>query len=228
MVHYREFAPQREIAEAAATWPLVHRAAAESGSSVAAGPAPQGDTAARERIARDSRILPAMAPLEQHVPAAEAAPYDPDEIPSTEAEAGLRLEDRPVARAAVPNPTEAVEAPPPAAMTEGRRQDVGPTIAGFDEPPRPLRSEPPHRAAAREAEPSDAPYYPGRQRSSLFGGEYGGGERDQRRGGRVSDRQDRSLDAVFSRLAGGRDRLPDPRGRARTNPGLAPVFNRLR
>ena len=44
----------------------------------------------------------------------------------------------------------------------------------------------------------------------------------------VAAPEDRSLDAVFSRLSGGRDRLPDPRSRARTNPGLGPVFRRLR
>jgi hypothetical protein len=44
----------------------------------------------------------------------------------------------------------------------------------------------------------------------------------------VADRQDRSLDAVFSRISGARDRLPDPRTRARTSPGLGGVFGRLR
>ena len=43
-VHYREFAPQRELAEAVATWPVVHRAAVQAGVAAADEPAPEGDT----------------------------------------------------------------------------------------------------------------------------------------------------------------------------------------
>ncbi|MGA8401008.1 MAG: hypothetical protein WB697_14040 [Stellaceae bacterium] len=39
---------------------------------------------------------------------------------------------------------------------------------------------------------------------------------------------ERSLDAVFGRLSGGRGRLPDPRDRLRHNPGLGPPTNRQR
>src|SRR2546423_1892994 len=40
MVHYREFAPEREIADAVATWPAAHRAAVQTG--VAAESEPPG------------------------------------------------------------------------------------------------------------------------------------------------------------------------------------------
>src|SRR5260370_1311207 len=69
MVHYREFAPQREVAEAVATWPIAHRAALQTGIAAGDEPAPQGRTAARERIARDSRSLPTAAQaIEQNPP----------------------------------------------------------------------------------------------------------------------------------------------------------------
>src|SRR6266852_1121456 len=75
MVHYREFAPQREVAEAVATWPIAHRAAVQTGIAAGDEPAPQGSTAARERIARDSRSLPtAVQAVQQNPPpGAEAA-----------------------------------------------------------------------------------------------------------------------------------------------------------
>lgn len=41
-------------------------------------------------------------------------------------------------------------------------------------------------------------------------------------------RGDRSLDAVFGRLAGGRSRLPDPRERSRYGSGLGPPSDRSR
>src|SRR5437879_4188456 len=77
MVHYREFASQREIAEAVSTWPVAHRAAVQTGVAAEGEPAPQGDMAAKERIARDRRTLPTMPPPVQRVPPVEAAPYPP-------------------------------------------------------------------------------------------------------------------------------------------------------
>src|SRR5207302_9787397 len=73
MVHYREFAPQREIADAVATWPAAHRAAVQTGVAAESEPAPRGDTAAKQRIARDSRPLPAAAVVPQTPPPAEPA-----------------------------------------------------------------------------------------------------------------------------------------------------------
>src|SRR6266852_1305454 len=80
MVHYREFAPQREVAEAVATWPIAHRAAVQTGIATEDQPAPQGSTAARERIARDSRTLPtAVQAVEQNPPPGAAAAPAPGE-----------------------------------------------------------------------------------------------------------------------------------------------------
>ena len=102
---------------------------------------------------------------------------------------------------------------------------VEPTISGFEPPPPSAAArEQPH--GEEQAEP--ARHYPGRDRGALFTGEYRGGEGETPSGGRAIDRQDRSLEAVFSRLSGRGERLPDPRARARTNPGLGPVFRRLR
>ena len=76
------------------------------------------------------------------------------------------------------------------------------------------------------SQPSRDAAYTGGERGGLFAGEYR--ERDVRPSRPDADRQDRSLDAVFSRLAGARDRLPDPRGAGAHDPGLGPVFGRLR
>jgi hypothetical protein len=230
MVHYREFAPQHEVAEAVATWPVAHRAAVEAGMAAASENAPHGDAAAKARNARERISLP---PAVQAVPATPL----PEELPSASAvetppggpTAG-RASDRPAA------PIELAEsAAPPAPPTDQRdageppRETAEPSIAGFDPPSPSVR-----QASTVRAEPDDlgrgepARQYPARDRDALFGGEYRGRERDARPSSRVADRQDRSLDAVFSRLSGGRDRLPDPRSRARTSPGLGSVFGRLR
>ena len=199
MVHYREFGPQRELADAVRTWPLAHRAASQSGAAVAESePAPQGDVAAKERIARDSRSLPAFASLAQHAGSGESSPS----------------EMTPGRRSDVP-----VSEPP--AMLE----DAEPTMSGFDEPAPAVAQSVERQADER---PEAGRHYPAGERSALFAGEYRGRERDPRSGDRVADRQDRSLDAVFTRLSGAQSRLPDPRGRARTSPGLGPVFGRLR
>jgi hypothetical protein len=205
MVHYREFAPQREVAEAVATWPIAHRAAVQTGIAAGDEPAPQGSTAARERIARDSRSLPtAVQAIEQNPPPGAEAAAAPGEQAARVEHAAIAAEAEP--RAAAQPAPDAAE----------------PIIAGFEEPP----------AAWTEPQdgeqPEPARHYPAPDRGALFAGEYRGAEREARPGRRVADRQDRSLDAVFSRLSGPRDRLPDPRARARTSPGLGPVFGRLR
>jgi hypothetical protein len=55
MVHYREFAPQIEVAEAVATWPVVHKAAVQTGATPNTEPGPQGDAGVRERLAVSSQ-----------------------------------------------------------------------------------------------------------------------------------------------------------------------------
>jgi hypothetical protein len=81
----------------------------------------------------------------------------------------------------------------------------------------------PEAAAPTRPDPSAAG-----DRAGLFSGEYRRRDPHSRPNAPVTERHDRSLDAVFSRLSGGRDRLPDPRTRARTSPGLNSVFTRLR
>src|SRR5260370_1041484 len=85
MVHYREFAPQREVAEAVATWPIAHRAAVQTGIATADEPAPQGSTAARERIARDSRSLPTAVQAVEQNPPPGAAPAPGETSPGEQA-----------------------------------------------------------------------------------------------------------------------------------------------
>jgi hypothetical protein len=58
---YREFAGAREVSDAVASWPVLHKAAATSGQAVEAA-APQGDDAARERKARQNVTIPPSMP----------------------------------------------------------------------------------------------------------------------------------------------------------------------
>jgi len=202
MVHYREFGSRVEIAEAVAAWPLMHQAAVAAGVAAPDEPGPQGSAAAHERIARERMTMP--APTAQPI-----------------AETSLRAApaaDRPVAELAERLRGERAEPtaePAPAPSPEARWRAAPPVMTGFEEP---AATPPPPTAAAVQAG----------ERGALFGGEYRARERPVRPGAAVADRQDRSLEAVFSRLSGGRDRLPDPRDRARTTPGLGSVFGRMR
>ena len=218
MVHYREFAPQIEVAEAVATWPVVHKAAVQTGVAPDTEPGPHGDAAVRERQARDRRFMP---------PTAARAIHDTP-MPGTEAPHPTpgRLADVPAGEVPATAGQRAVAADE-AARSGGQpsRETAEPEMAGFEEPAPAARPDTSRAAAARPVASGD--------RRGLFGGEYREGERDTRPSGRgaerTPERQDRSLEAVFSRLSGGgHDRLPDPRERARTTPGLGPVFGRLR
>ncbi len=229
MVHYREFAPQVEVAAAVATWPSVHKAAVRTGIAAEDEAAPQGDIAAKERLARERMTLPA-AVARAVQPEAAAPPAPPadnqpgDQLLSALGQRVQAARIEPVAAA-----TEAAPQTTPRQSTERRHDAAEPTMAGFEEPPAPVREPPPARGQSYGGEPSDpARHYAAREGAALFGGEYRGRERAARPRNRAADRQDRSLDAVFSRLSGARDRLPDPRERARTTPGLGTVFGRLR
>src|SRR6187401_244689 len=87
MVHYREFAPQMEVAEAVATWPAAHRTAVQTGLAPDIDPGPHGDAAVRERQARDRRCRPPSAPRAIH-----DSPMPGTEPPPTQG----RLADVPV------------------------------------------------------------------------------------------------------------------------------------
>jgi hypothetical protein len=224
MVHYREFAPQIEVAEAVATWPLVHKAAVQTGVSDDEA-APHGDSVVKERMARDRMMMPtgaAQAIRETPLPGTESQP-----IPGgIEDDASAERFPPPLQHVAQPEPSErAVEfgAEPPPPRPEPRRPASSAAAASAARRPEPVVP----RTVEPVAAPRDAGFYPAADRAALFGGEYRGREREAPRQ-RAADRQDRSLDAVFTRLSGGRDRLPDPRERARTTPGLGSVFGRLR
>ena len=59
-LRYREFAASREVTDAVATWPTLHRTAAETGRASETA-APEGDAAAKERLAREQMTLPPAA-----------------------------------------------------------------------------------------------------------------------------------------------------------------------
>jgi hypothetical protein len=188
MVHYRDFAPRIEVAEAMATWPIVHKAAVQTGIAAEEEPAPHGDVAARERIARERMTMPAVAP-------------------------------------AIP------ESPPPGTAAAATGEPAPAELAPAELAPAGLGSEPelqplPRETVASEGTPA-ARHHPSPERGALFGGEYRGVEREAQPS-RVADRHERSLDAVFARLSGTPERLPDPRSRARTTPRLGAFFGRVR
>ncbi len=266
MVHYREFAPKVDVAEAVAAWPLAHRAAAESGMDVG-GVVPHGGAAAHERVARDQMGLPAIVAQALHDNAGAAppnlAPTIVDRPRATTdglvAALGQRVHATNLERAegihaAVPTeplppaplpPAPPPPAPPPAPpliRREAAAPPVEPVIAGFEEPTPaapplqsrssslpPLIQDQPRRGRQEPDPPSRAPAAaPGAPDGDrgLFRDEPRA--RDDRAAGQIADRQDRSLGAVFDRLSGGRERLPDPRNRGRTAPGLGSIFNRPR
>jgi hypothetical protein len=240
-LRYREFAAAREVSDAVATWPTLHQAASEAGRADAAV-APAGDTAARERIAREQMTMPPAA--------AEAIRAAPPNVPPPSA-GGRPLSALDRRTQAVPPEFPPEAATPsrspvaPASPTEGAAAAM-PRAAMADDPaaqerareaaerlrerldaamavnPRP--SAVPEAGAGAEA---GAPPREGR----FFGGAYrGGGDAPRAAAEDVaagSSRRGHSLDAVFSRLSGGRSRpLPDPRDRSRGS--LGSVFNRLR
>src|SRR5436190_10044542 len=94
MVHYREFAPQMEVAEAVATWPVAHKTAVQTGLASDSEPGPHGDVAIRARQARDRRFMPPMAARAIHdspMPGTEPPPPTPGrlaDVPAAEAPAG--------------------------------------------------------------------------------------------------------------------------------------------
>lgn len=291
MVQYREFTPQVERQEAVATWPLVHKAAVETGFASPEEAMPQGDYLAHQRIARDRMGLGELAakaiqeaPLTRHVVVPEANEprampssdrlvaalgqrvqaakiereagirHDPADLPPIEPIPGVRPPQRVSPQPAMtrmPADLLAPQAPsayvPSAPLTPRSRAEAElaaereiaasePAMSGFDESRPTAASVSPYAGAGRQQRMATPPLsanerpapYPAPDRGGLFGGEYRGRDREARQTARVADRQDRSLGAVFTRLSGQRDSLPDPRSRGRTSPGLGSVFNRLR
>lgn len=224
MAHYREFTPQIEVAEAVATWPLAHKAAVQTGLASGQEPSPHGFAAIRERMARNRAMMPehAAQAIREHpisVSGATGVVTTPEPAPGAAPTPG-RAADVPDDGALRPPPVQYARAdrvaPPPQPTPPPAARDYEPTRGPADP------GAPPHATET----PRPARGHRGDDRGGLFSGEYRDREPPPRRRG--ADRQDRSLEAVFSRLSGGRDKLPDPRERTRTSPGLGPVFGRLR
>ena len=176
-LRYREFAGEREVADAVATWPALRRAAAETVriDEEEAGTSPQ---------IIEERGLPEPAP--RPVPPPAEPPY---ERPTPSFHAGEATGEALWAHPA-PVPPPRREPPPsgPRRVSPGRETLFGGTYRGFEE---------------REQAPREPPA-PGEEAS------------------------DRSLDAVFSRLSHPARRYREERPRSSGNPGLGPVFRRLR
>jgi hypothetical protein len=203
-LRYREFGAEREIADAVGTWPALHKTAVQTGHPAETVP-PERDTAARERLARETMT---SAPTAARMGGGDVAPAAPPPAPAS-VPSGERL-------------VSALGRRVQAARSE--QESASRRVAEQTQTAAPIERE----MIERRDEPYPAPRspagrdYPAPERGALFAG----GQRDDE--SRPAGRQDRSLDAVFSRLSGGRTRLPDPRGRSRTTPGLGAVFNRLR
>lgn len=124
---------------------------------------------------------------------------------------GLGAEGRNLLRA---DPAEWTEPRAPLIQTPATRQVAPPT--SYEAPPPRPAAPPPSR--------------------SLLGGAYrendvnghGAAALEEPAATATAQSTTRSLDAVFGRLSGGRDRLPDPRERLRHIPGLGPPAGRSR
>ncbi|HVC50981.1 MAG TPA: hypothetical protein VND87_03060 [Stellaceae bacterium] len=194
-LRYREFAGEREVADAVANWPALRRAAAETVRIEE-----EEEEAGTPPPIIEERGLPEPPP--RPVPPLVQPPY---ERPPPSFQAGEATGEAPWAQ----------PAPPPA-------------------PVQPPRREPP-RFTAPPPEPRRVS--PGRE--TLFGGTYRGFE-ERDRGGEEREEaprepsapgeeaSDRALDAVFSRLSHPARRYREERPRTSGNPGLGPVFRRLR
>ncbi|HVH81304.1 MAG TPA: hypothetical protein VM782_18030 [Stellaceae bacterium] len=129
----------------------------------------------------------------------------------------------PPPQAAVPVPPESAPLPPPAHHAAAALPQEAPRLV----PPAP-------------PVPPPAPPPPGPTPAGTGGGLLGGAYREQDANGQVTgsagadqsagdrERHARSLDAVFGRLAGAQNRLPDPRQHLRHIPGVGSTTNRSR
>jgi hypothetical protein len=132
----------------------------------------------------------------------------------------------------------------PFALDSGGRRSLRAEPAEWAGPRPPLIQTPPARPTPPASPPPAAvPHAAAQPRTSApapSGGLLGGAYRENGHGAGPAavettqptaegqDRGERSLDAVFGRLSGGRSRLPDPRERLRHIPGLGPPAGRPR
>ena len=252
-LRYREFAASREVADAVATWPALHKAAGEAGRPSEAA-APEGGVAARERLERERMTLPPAAAEAIRAGPAMASPPPPLAGGRLISALGRRMQGarHAEAEAGAAEPTgprpgygraEEREAQDPAARERAReaaerlreRLDaamaVNPRPAASEGGPQPAGEAGTYRAARRAPAGAAAPRTA--RGGTLFGGAYRRAEPEPEpdRAENLAGvrRGGHSLQAVFTRLSTARGRsLPDPRDRARSSPGLGSIFNRLR
>lgn len=215
-LHYREFAGEREVADAVASWP-----------------------APRDAVTEPSH--PGEPELEDAEPPQQAAPaYEPEPAPAPRPALGERLISMfghrqtpppeppppPVSLPPVPPPS----APPvPVVVVQPSATERAGQVPWAPEPPRssPMfaRLEPTPPSPARRPEPAPPPPPPPPEH------EYQGFEEPQPAppaADPAPDTEKRSLDAIFSRVAHPTPAPRDDRKRASAAPGLGPVFRRLR
>jgi hypothetical protein len=254
-LRYREFAGAREITDSVV---ILQQQRANNTQVPQDEPlaAPRHDTPLREEYPKDqfpdqgeTRVV--MVPeAKPDVPVAEeTARTVVREEASTEQHANAR--GGPVTIAPVPmgeTPKQAGAAGPFALDAGGRTSlHTGPAEEAGQRPPfisAPAAAPPPPAAppsatmpaAAPEAQSSTSAPAPG---AGLLGGAYRDNDHEvgsvaaeptpaQPPASEGQERGERSLDAVFGRLSGGRSRLPDPRERVRHIPGLPPPAGRSR
>ena len=113
---YREFAEAKDVSDAVASWPLLHEVAAATGQPVT-GAAPEGDAAAKQRIARNQTMMPSPPVLGDQIQ--EPAAGHDAAVPASEIESerlGASLRQRlALARSARASrlDSESLPAPPP-------------------------------------------------------------------------------------------------------------------
>jgi len=244
-LRYREFAGAREITDAIVSW---QPRPSEADTPVA----PSHNTQLAEEYPPDQFPDQTYAPADivERGPTAErTAVIERSTVieRATIVDRGAAVERSPAMIAPVPLP---VAEPPPAASAEGpfglgaagrtSLQDpvVRPPLIQVPAP----RQEPPPAAAAPPPEPAP-PIQPPQPAAPAGSGLLGGTYRQNGSSGHLAapdataspfsspesqQRTQRSLDAVFGRLADARSRLPDPRERLRHVPGISPPSDRPR
>jgi hypothetical protein len=185
-------------------------------------------------------IIQTPAPRQAAVPVAASA-VAPTSAPTVTAAAPTS------ASAAAPTPASAPVSPrpvaPPIIQTPAPRQAATPVTTSTEAPtfaPE-VTAAAPTSASAAAPIPAPAPASPRPAAAANGGGLLGGAYRQNGFNGHGADagvadqsaadseqRSEGSLDAVFGRLSGVRDRVPDPRDRIRPIPGFNPPPNRPR
>jgi hypothetical protein len=201
-LHYREFAAEREIADAVATWPALRDAVPE--------PSPSDDRLEPEGP-YESELLPAERARHFERPAAVFGHREPPPPAHHPVETPVPREEEPsgeVPWAAEPPPVAPYQPPPP------------PPVARYQPPP-----PPPVVVRHRPAPPPRVQERPVDQ-------EYSGFEETRATPPPPAEPtqpgQTRSLDAILSRVAHPGSAPREGRTQPSATPGLGPVFRRLR